>query len=50
MKPKKEEATAILNGLGDVVEDTEEIKMVYSCQKPLSEKKQKYKWKTMWKI
>ena len=30
MKPKKEEASAILNELGDIVDDTEEIKMVYS--------------------
>ena len=30
MKPKKEEASAILNELGDIVEDTEEIKMAYS--------------------
>ena len=29
MKQKKEEASAILNELGDVVEDTEEIIMVY---------------------
>ena len=30
MKPKKEEASAILSELWDVVVDTEEIKMVYS--------------------
>ena len=30
MKPNKEEASAILNEFGDIVEDTVEIKMVYS--------------------
>ena len=44
MKPKKEEASAILNELGDVVEDTEEIKMVYSYhyKNLLMQKKQKH--------
>ena len=31
MKPKKEEASEALTELGDVVEDTEEIKMTNSC-------------------
>ena len=44
MKPKKEEASAILNELGDIAVDTEEIKMVYSYhyKNLLMQKKQKH--------
>ena len=45
MKPKKEEASAILNEFGDIVVDTEERKMVYSYhyKNLLMQKKQKHK-------
>ena len=45
MKPKKEEASEILKELGDIVEDTEEIKMVYiyHYENLLMQKKQKHK-------
>ena len=45
MNLKKEKASAILNELGDIVEDTEEIKMVYSYhyKNLLMQKKQKHK-------
>ena len=40
MKPKKEEASAILNELGNVVEDTKEIIVVYGnrCENLLVQK------------
>ena len=52
MKPKKEEASAILNELGDIVDDTEETKMVYSYhyKNLLIQKKQKHREKKRWKI
>ena len=45
MKPKKEEASAILNEFGDIVVDTEERKMVYSYhyKNLLMQKNQKHK-------
>ena len=45
MKPKKEEGSAILNEVGDMVKDTEEIKMVHSYHYKilLKQKKQKHK-------